>query len=98
PFYGLAVLCIDDEHVRSIVGRVGRPITTYGLAEGADVRATNVRRNGLQTRFDVERSGGQPLPDVVLNLPGTHNVRNALAAIAVASEVGISDDAIRRAL
>ncbi|HEY2402571.1 MAG TPA: UDP-N-acetylmuramate--L-alanine ligase, partial [Steroidobacteraceae bacterium] len=98
PFYGLAVLCLDDAHVRSIVQSVGRPIVSYGLSsEDADVRAMNISRNGLQTNFDVVRTGGQPL-NVTVNLPGTHNVLNSLAAIVVASELGIEDAAIQRAL
>ncbi|MDB6046936.1 MAG: UDP-N-acetylmuramate--alanine ligase [Gammaproteobacteria bacterium] len=97
PFYGLAVLCVDDENVRSIVRLVGRPILSYGLTAGADVRAENIRRNGLQTRFDVVRPSGAPL-DVTVNLPGTHNVLNSLAAITVAIEIGVDDAAIQRAL
>jgi UDP-N-acetylmuramate--alanine ligase len=98
PFYGLAVLCLDDAHVRSIVQSVGRPIVSYGLSsEDADVRAMNISRNGLQTNFDVVRTCGQPL-NVTVNLPGTHNVLNSLAAIVVASELGIEDAAIQRAL
>jgi UDP-N-acetylmuramate--alanine ligase len=113
PFYGLAILCVEDEHVRSILPFVGRPVMTYGLAPGADVRAVKVRRSGLQTQFEVVRSGvalkgsetssapstgaGATLP-VTLNLPGTHNVLNALAAIAVATELEIPDAAIERAL
>ena len=98
PFYGLAVLCGDDEHVRSIVPQVSRPIVTYGLGEGVDVRATIVERTRSGTRFNVRLPGRvQPL-SVMLNLPGTHNVRNALAAITVASELGISDAAICAAL
>jgi UDP-N-acetylmuramate--alanine ligase len=98
PFYGLAVLCLDDEHVRSILSRVGRPIVTYALASEADVRAINIRRNGLQTQFDVVRPGkAAPLP-VTVNLPGTHNVLNSLAAIAVATELEVDDAAIQRAL
>ncbi len=97
PFYGLAVLCLDDENVRSILRSVGRPILTYGLSEGADVRAANIRRDGLQTTFDVVRPVAPPL-QVTVNLPGTHNVLNALAAIAVATELGIDDGAIQRAL
>jgi UDP-N-acetylmuramate--alanine ligase len=97
PFYGLAVLCVDDEHVRSIVQEVGRPILSYGLGAGADVRAGNIRPRGLQTQFEVTRPGSAPLT-VTLNLPGTHNVLNALAAIAVTTEVGIDDAAILRAL
>ena len=98
PFYGLAVLCLDDAHVRSIVQSVGRPIVSYGLSsEDADVRAVNISRNGLQTNFDVVRASGKPL-NVTVNLPGTHNVLNSLAAIVVASEIGIEDAAIQRAL
>jgi UDP-N-acetylmuramate--alanine ligase len=98
PFYGLAVLCADDPEVQSILDRVGRPILRYGLDEGADVRAVKVVREGLRTRFDVERRGQDALLTVTLNLPGLHNVRNALAAIAVASELGLPDAAIERAL
>ncbi len=68
PFYGLAVLCLDDEHVASIVQEVGRPIISYGLAAGADVRATNIRPAGLKTHFDVERVGA-PTLEVTVNLP-----------------------------
>jgi UDP-N-acetylmuramate--alanine ligase len=98
PFYGLAVLCADDPEVQSILHRVARPILRYGLDEGADVRAVRVVRQGLKTRFDVERRGQDALLTVTLNLPGLHNVRNALAAIAVASELGLPDAAIERAL
>jgi UDP-N-acetylmuramate--alanine ligase len=98
PFYGLAVLCLDDANVRSIVRSVGRPIVSYGLSsEDADVRAVNIQRNGLQTNYDVVRPTGPPL-NVTVNLPGTHNVLNSLAAIVVASEIGIEDAAIKRAL
>jgi UDP-N-acetylmuramate--alanine ligase len=98
PFYGLAVLCLDDANVRSIVRAVGRPIVSYGLtSEDADVRAVNIRRNGLQTSYEVVRAAGAPL-NVTVNLPGTHNVLNSLAAIVVASEIGIEDAAIQRAL
>src|SRR5579864_5407478 len=71
PFYGLAVLCIDDENIQSIQRRVGRPILSYGLAPEADVRAENIRRSGLQTTFDVVRPAGAPLT-VTVNLPGLH--------------------------
>jgi UDP-N-acetylmuramate--alanine ligase len=97
PFYGLAVLCADDEHVRSIVQEIGRPTLSYGLAAGADIRATHIHQQGLRTRFEVTRSGAAPLA-VTLNLPGLHNVRNSLAAIAVATELDIEDRAILRAL
>jgi UDP-N-acetylmuramate--alanine ligase len=97
PFYGLAVLCLDDEEVRGILGRVGRPVLTYGLDAAADVRALEVRRLGLQTSIRVARPAGEPL-EVTVNLPGAHNVLNALAAIAVATELGIDDAAIGRSL
>jgi UDP-N-acetylmuramate--alanine ligase len=97
PFYGLAVLCADDQHLGSIVQEVGRPIVSYGLSAGADVRAVRLSAAGLQTRFEVTRAQRPPLA-VTLNLPGIHNVRNALAAIAVATELGIDDQAVLRAL
>ena len=97
PFYGLAVLCTDDPHLESIVAEVGRPVLSYGLDACADVRGTKLRYSGLATRFEVTRPRAAPLP-VTLNLPGAHNVRNALAAIAVATELGIEDQAIQRAL
>jgi UDP-N-acetylmuramate--alanine ligase len=97
PFYGLAVVGIDDVHVRSILDEIGRPLLSYGLDASADVRAVDIRQAGLQTRFRVLRGKGAPL-EVTLNLPGNHNVLNALAAVAVASELGIDDGAIQRAL
>ncbi len=98
PFYGLAVLCRDDEHVRRIEPQVGRPILTYGLSSDADVRAIDIVRDGQHTHFKVVRPG-QPKPlEITLNLPGLHNVRNALAAISVATELQIDDAAIARAL
>ncbi len=97
PFYGLAVVCADDENVHSILERIGRPVVTYGLAESADLRAVNIRPRGLQTDFEVVRTGGTRF-EVTVNLPGTHNVLNSLAAIAVALELGIEEAAIRRAL
>ncbi|NMM75935.1 UDP-N-acetylmuramate--L-alanine ligase [Acidovorax sp. SRB_14] len=100
PFYGTAILCTDNPAVREIVPQVTCPITSYGFAEDAQVRAINVRAQAGQMRFTVQRSNGVTLPDleVVLNLAGEHNVLNALAAIAVAVELGISDDAVLRAL
>jgi UDP-N-acetylmuramate--alanine ligase len=97
PFYGLAVLCIDDEHVKSILESVGRPYLTYGFTEGADIRAVKVERLGLQSRYEVLRAGHAPL-SVTINLPGRHNVLNSLAAVAVATELEIADQAIQRAL
>ena len=97
PFYGNAVLCADDENVRSIVSRIPKPVVLYGLSEDAEVRAVDVRAEGTQMCFTVLREGYEPLP-VRLNLPGLHNVRNALAAITIATLVGVSDDAIVEAL
>jgi UDP-N-acetylmuramate--alanine ligase len=97
PFYGLAVLCTDDAVVRELLPAVGRPMVRYGLGEDADLRATELDRQGAKTRFTVLREGRKPLV-VTLNLPGLHNVRNALAAIAVATELEVEDAAIQRAL
>jgi UDP-N-acetylmuramate--alanine ligase len=97
PFYGRAVLCTDDLHVREILPFVSKPITTYGMAEGAQVRAVDVRADGETMRFTALREGAAAL-GVQLNLPGEHNVRNALAAIAVAGELGAPDAAILQAL
>ena len=97
PFYGLAVLCTDDARVQGILGEVARPYLTYGFDESADLRAVNVRRDGLQSHYDVVRAGVPALP-VTINLPGRHNVLNSLAAVAVATELGVSSEAIQRAL
>ena len=100
PFYGLAVLCTDDEHVRGILEAVGRPFVTYGFGAGsiapADIRAADIERLGVQSRYQVLRNGREPL-QVTLNLPGRHNVLNSLAAVAVATELEIGDAAIQRA-
>jgi UDP-N-acetylmuramate--alanine ligase len=100
PFYGVAILCTDDPAVRSIVEQVTCPITSYGFDERSEVRAVNVRAVGGQMHFTVQRRNGVVLPDldVVLNLPGRHNVLNALSAIAVAVELGIADEAVQKAL
>jgi UDP-N-acetylmuramate--alanine ligase len=99
PFYGLAVLCADDPHVREIMPRVSKQIVSYGLEESANVRAENVRAEKGLMHFDCLRvNGGVTRFPVTLNLPGVHNVQNALAAIAVASEVGVSDAAVVKAL
>src|ERR1700734_1864332 len=97
PFYGLAVLCFDDAHVMSILEGLGRPFLTYGFGEGADIRALNVQRLGLQSRYEAVREGHPPLT-VTLNLPGRHNVLNSLAAVAVATELENGDEAIQQAL
>ena len=100
PFYGAAVLCIDDPVVNSLLSQVSRPITSYGLSEKAQVRAIHVRAEEARMHFTVKRSNGVTLPDmhIVLNLPGTHNVLNALAAIAIAVELNIPDEAVVKAL
>ena len=97
PFYGLAIVCIDDAEAAALIPSIARPYLTYGYGEDADVRAVNVDRRGVQSRFDVLRPGREPLA-VSLNLPGRHNVLNALAAIAVATELDVDDAAIQRAL
>ena len=97
PFYGLAVLCSDDPVVRELMDRVGRPIRTYGFAEGADVRAVDWRADGGGSRFTLQTADGFN-QELHLNLPGRHNTANALAAIAIAREVGVDDAAIARAL
>ena len=98
PFYGAAVLCADDRHVREIIPFVSKPVITYGFADDAMVRAVDVRPDGPTMQFRVEREHHQAALDVRLNLPGLHNVQNALAAIAIADELGIPDEAIVRAL
>ncbi|HEX4331172.1 MAG TPA: UDP-N-acetylmuramate--L-alanine ligase [Usitatibacter sp.] len=99
PFYGLAVLCKDDPHVRAIMPSIARPMLTYGKASDADLVATDVRWDAGRMRFRAvsPRGGFDPL-EVMLNLPGEHNALNALAAIAVGREVGASDEAIAKAL
>ena len=99
PFYGVAVVCSDDANVRAIMPNVSKQIVTYGLEAGANVRGENVRAQDGQMHFDCVRANGSisRFP-VTLNLPGLHNVLNALAAIAVATEVGVPDVAIAKAL
>ena len=96
PFYGSAILCGDDAGVREIMNSVAKPVVTYGLREDAMVRGVDLVA-GERMRFKAMREGAPPL-EVTLNLPGKHNVQNALAAIAVATELGVSDAAIRKAL
>lgn len=99
PFYGVAVLCSDDANVREIMPQVSKQIVTYGLDAGANVRAENVVAADGRMKFDCVRTNGSVSRfPVTLNLPGMHNVLNALAAIAVATEVGVSDAAIIKAL
>jgi UDP-N-acetylmuramate--alanine ligase len=101
PFYGMAVLCVDDTNVRAIMPLITKPITTYGLSEQAQIRAVNIRHEGGRMRFDAEvRGNGAPgkTLEVVLNIPGLHNVQNALATIAVGLEVQVPEEAILRGL
>jgi UDP-N-acetylmuramate--alanine ligase len=100
PFYGTAILCTDDAAVREIVPKVTCPMTSYGFGEEAQVRAVDVRAVEGQMHFTVQRRNGVILPDlpIVLNLPGRHNVLNALSAIAVAVELNVPDAAVQRAL
>ncbi len=102
PFYGTAVLCVDDPNVREIMPAITKPVTTYGLSEAAQIRATDLKADGGRMLFKVLRmdARGRQLPElaVTLNLAGAHNVLNALAAIAIGMEVGADDKAIVRAL
>lgn len=98
PFYGLAVLCIDDPVIKETLPEISRPFLTYGIEANASFKATNISQTGTQTHFTVERPNDMPSLEITLNLPGKHNVLNALAAIAVATELKVSDQAIQRAL
>ncbi|WP_028100875.1 UDP-N-acetylmuramate--L-alanine ligase [Pseudoduganella violaceinigra] len=97
PFYGRAMLCIDDPHVRAIIPQVTKPVTTYGFAEDAEVRAVNARAVGTQMHFTVLQEGYPDL-DIVLNQPGMHNVQNACSAVAIAREIGVDDTATQAGL
>ena len=94
PFYGLTILCVDDPVTREIMQRVTRPVVTYGFSEDADIRASNFRQDGLTSSFHVSYQDSDEGFDVALNMPGRHNVLNALAAIAIAGKLGVSDAAI----
>jgi UDP-N-acetylmuramate--alanine ligase len=102
PFYGMAVLCLDDANVRSLLPIITKPVTTYGLTEGAQIRAVDVKADSARMNFRVVRKNGHAKTagdlNITLNLPGLHNVQNALAAIAVGMEIGIPDEAIVKAL
>ncbi len=98
PFYGQAVLCYEDPTIRELLPEVAKPLTTYGFSDRADVYATHVRYQGTRSYFRVHRRGHDDSLDVVLTLPGRHNVLNALAAIVVARELDVDDGAVVRAL
>jgi UDP-N-acetylmuramate--alanine ligase len=99
PFWGMAVVCIDDANIRQILPRVTKPVMTYGFSEAAKVRAINVKADAGKMHFTVQRINGVTTEmDVTLNLPGKHYVLNALAAIAIASELNVPDEAIIKAL
>lgn len=98
PFYGLAVMCVDDETVQELIPQLSRPTVTYGFSKKADVRAIDFEQKGTKSYFKVVRRDCVGQLDIELNLPGMHNVQNALAAIAVATDDGVSDKAIQKAL
>lgn len=98
PFYGLAVMCLDDPEVRNLLPSVTRRVVTYGFNAEADIHAHDVEQDGLRTRFRISRADNPNWLDVTLNMPGLHNVLNSLAAIAVAHDLGVSDAAIIAAL
>ncbi|HET8849399.1 MAG TPA: UDP-N-acetylmuramate--L-alanine ligase [Marinobacter sp.] len=99
PFYGIAVMCVDDDYVQEILPRISRAIITYGIDNPeADYRAEDIVADGLTTRFRARRPGGRADLNVSLKMPGRHNVLNALATIAVATDEGVDDDAICRGL
>ena len=97
PFYGLAVVCGDDANILEIMPRIGRPVLTYGFEEDNDIRAIDVAQEGMQSHFTVLRKNKEPLR-LTINMPGLHNILNALAAIGIATDEGVSDAAIARAL
>jgi UDP-N-acetylmuramate--alanine ligase len=97
PFYGLAVVCGDDANIREIMPRIGRPLLTYGFNEDNDIRAVDVEQDGMRSHFTVLRKDREPLR-VTINMPGAHNILNSLAAIGIATDEGVSDGAICRAL
>ena len=94
PFYGAAILCIDDPEVRALIPQMSRAVVTFGLSESADIRATDIRQNGRDMSFNVHLPYPSKPVEVSINLPGLHNVRNALGAIAIAWEIGIEIDSV----
>lgn len=98
PFYGASVLCIDDPVVRELIPRVSRPVITYGLADDADFRIENIQQLAMKSSFDLCRKGMPEPLRITINMPGVHNVKNAAAAAAVATDEGVSDADIVRGL
>ncbi|MGB5276456.1 MAG: UDP-N-acetylmuramate--L-alanine ligase [Gammaproteobacteria bacterium] len=98
PFYGLAIVCVDDDNARRLLPQITRPVIRYGIEQDADICASNIRTSGLQSIFDVMLPDSDAPLNITLNLPGRHNILNALAAIAVAYELGVGKQAIRTAL
>jgi UDP-N-acetylmuramate--alanine ligase len=98
PFYGMAVICLDDQGVREILPQISKPVMTYGVDEEADVRAVDIKQEGMHTSFKVLRRGNYPELEVTLNMPGWHNMLNALAAIGVATRLEVDDEAIVKSL
>jgi UDP-N-acetylmuramate--alanine ligase len=97
PFYGLAVVCLDDPTIREMLVEIASPVLTYGLDSDADLRATDIHQQGRTTHFTLVERGGRSCP-VTVNMPGIHNVLNALATIAIAREVGVEDESIFKGL
>jgi len=97
PFYGLAVLCLDNEPVQKLIPEIRKRFTTYGMSTQADFQAKNVKFEGLKSKFSIEHNG-KPLGDITLNLPGIHNVYNSMASIAVGIELDIDFEVIKNAL
>ncbi len=98
PFYGLAIVCLDDPGVREIWAEISKPVRTYGITTKADIRAKDIEVQGVRSTFVVERGNGKSSLNVTLNMPGHHNILNALAAITVATELGVPDAAIIKSL
>ena len=98
PFYGLAVLCVDDAGVREILPNISKPVVTYGVHEDADIRAIDVKQQGMNTHYTVLRKGNYAPLQVTLNIPGWHNMLNSLASIAIATRLGVDDTAIINSL
>jgi UDP-N-acetylmuramate--alanine ligase len=98
PFYGMAVLCLEDEGIRAILPEISKPVRTYGFTAEADIRALDVRQDGMRSIFRVSRRGQESDFEVTLNLPGRHNILNALSVIAIADELEIDPATIQRAM